>query len=727
MIPKNIKREHILKAIEKINVGSGIPKDRQSKKFQLSYKNKFYPPKYVISLANKYANEMELIPSEFSGGQESNGFLVGLGFNIVEPRVSKPKTPHPRIEKVEEYRHDERCSECKNTIIEMFRKIYGIVKVDYKIKIPARIEEYADKPYYRYLKKILVILENYRGKRDFIRLKTLHRCDLYVPNPGFVVELDESQHFTAARKLSLSCYPKNLNLGFDIRRLKELCERIDAKDNNPIYRDEQRAWYDTLRDFLPLIKGLNPTIRLFMQDFQWCILNPEKPSDVKRFKSLIAIEQKHANDGDQMRFVLCVPVGKQSDKHRVKYKTDVAKFARSEGADLVVFPEAYLGNCKYEGAVDEVKKLAEELESAVLTGVSTEEGYQLAIFCNPKPKTGETRVHRYIKHSSAKKLAYKWPEYKGKDDSMFNPIILRQRKIGVMICHDMFFPLITHNLVKRGAEILIDLTGGNVKFQKWNDIIRGRSLEIEGPFLCTMGGHRVNKSGKKSSCIVYERGRKVPFLIQQNGKTEERLEGPRPPGFAMVSVPSDSTISENEDQPFSNKNYSDIIVSFDKGRKADLEIIKISDEIKISSYGKVLHPDVDDWRRVEKEGIIGLLILPLINIKDRSQILKKKPQSRVDFHFVLYAGKKSEYLANSDLVALAKLRAIENRVGVLILTDETREALKTNNYKNIQRFKEQNGTFGFDKNNLKGPESIFTPGTGKGIPEKFKDEYFKLL
>ncbi len=55
MIPKNIKREHIIKAIEEIKKVR-IPEGRSSKKFLLEYNGEFYPPKYTISLANKYAN-----------------------------------------------------------------------------------------------------------------------------------------------------------------------------------------------------------------------------------------------------------------------------------------------------------------------------------------------------------------------------------------------------------------------------------------------------------------------------------------------------------------------------------------------------------------------------------------------------------------------------------------------------------------------------------------------
>jgi len=37
----------------------------------------------LISLANKFANGNELLPTEFSGGLETNNFLKKLGFEIV--------------------------------------------------------------------------------------------------------------------------------------------------------------------------------------------------------------------------------------------------------------------------------------------------------------------------------------------------------------------------------------------------------------------------------------------------------------------------------------------------------------------------------------------------------------------------------------------------------------------------------------------------------------------
>jgi len=81
MIPKNIGRNHILEAIGEIDI-AGTPKRRGLRKFVLLHEGKHYPPKYVVSQANRYANGAELDSSEFSGGKETNSFLERLGFEI---------------------------------------------------------------------------------------------------------------------------------------------------------------------------------------------------------------------------------------------------------------------------------------------------------------------------------------------------------------------------------------------------------------------------------------------------------------------------------------------------------------------------------------------------------------------------------------------------------------------------------------------------------------------
>lgn len=82
MIPENIGRDDVLRAIDEIDK-FGVPSRRDAKKYSVSYKGKEYPPKYVLTLANKYANGFELEPSEFSGGEMSHKFLKRLEFQIV--------------------------------------------------------------------------------------------------------------------------------------------------------------------------------------------------------------------------------------------------------------------------------------------------------------------------------------------------------------------------------------------------------------------------------------------------------------------------------------------------------------------------------------------------------------------------------------------------------------------------------------------------------------------
>jgi hypothetical protein len=257
----------------------------------LEYEGKYYPPKYIISLANKYANDRELDSSEFSGGKETNSFLRALGFKIVEISLDEKTVLKPSRERGRRQRsktsHDERCPKCKETIQKLLEKIYGRVEPKFKFEIGTHPEDLGNTKIYGKLKEIFVALQNHRGFKEFIKARTLPNCDFFVPSPGFVLEFDESQHFTLPRKIALEHYPKTLDLGFGITKWVTLCEKVNAKDNNPPYRDEQRAWYDTLRDFLPSIKGLKPTTRLFSKDFVWCSLDPNNPSDVEKFERFL--------------------------------------------------------------------------------------------------------------------------------------------------------------------------------------------------------------------------------------------------------------------------------------------------------------------------------------------------------------------------------------------------------------------------------------------------------
>jgi hypothetical protein len=87
-IPKNIKKEHVLKAIEKIDKEK-IPDNASSKFYDLIYNGKTYPPKLVLSYANTFVNGEALDRNTFDSVIAFK-ILRNEGFEIIE-KVKIPK------------------------------------------------------------------------------------------------------------------------------------------------------------------------------------------------------------------------------------------------------------------------------------------------------------------------------------------------------------------------------------------------------------------------------------------------------------------------------------------------------------------------------------------------------------------------------------------------------------------------------------------------------------
>ncbi len=73
--PHNIAKEHLLKAIEKIDK-EGIPKDGDSQYYDVIYNGNKYPPKLIVSYANLFANGEILDRNSFNGGLNTQCFIL---------------------------------------------------------------------------------------------------------------------------------------------------------------------------------------------------------------------------------------------------------------------------------------------------------------------------------------------------------------------------------------------------------------------------------------------------------------------------------------------------------------------------------------------------------------------------------------------------------------------------------------------------------------------------
>lgn len=88
-IPDNIAARHILKAISTINK-EGTPRLRNSYKYFVSCDSRLYPPKYLISLANLFANGELLNPNpKIFNTYMAQAYLTDLGFKVITKKNSK--------------------------------------------------------------------------------------------------------------------------------------------------------------------------------------------------------------------------------------------------------------------------------------------------------------------------------------------------------------------------------------------------------------------------------------------------------------------------------------------------------------------------------------------------------------------------------------------------------------------------------------------------------------
>jgi len=107
-IPTNIEKEHLLKAIEKIDL-EGITYETDSMYYDAKYNSKFYPPKLVVSFANIFANGTELDRNTFEGGINKPCFklLEKHGFEIVTKELDTLNSQEEIKKYLSHFKNDE--------------------------------------------------------------------------------------------------------------------------------------------------------------------------------------------------------------------------------------------------------------------------------------------------------------------------------------------------------------------------------------------------------------------------------------------------------------------------------------------------------------------------------------------------------------------------------------------------------------------------------------------
>ena len=516
MIPVLITKMHIAEAIRRIR-RDGVPPRRGARDYCLVTNGKHFPPKYTIAVAHQIATGKCLRPDQFSGGTESIRFLGSRGFRVVEctcggalhsrPVPTAPDSSGTNGRPVAPTRHSERCRECKIRIRELLERIYGTCRPNHRFRWPTDLTAYSGTSIHPALRNVASALEAFRGfaVSDFARSVMLAPCDFWIPQPGFVVEFDESQHFTYPRKIGLSAYPHEQPLGFSAKRWIGLCEHHDVKDNHPPYRDEQRAWYDTLRDLAPSLDRSQPTVRLYARDLIWCSLDPDNSDDRQRFSALLPRRRPPSSrtmtgtraaavrTASTVRVAMVFPrltrkasngvppSGHGAQRPVVPTATSFA----GEKVDFALFPEGYINSSDAKRSAS-LTKLASELGVPLLVGAIDEDSHATGrarqVLLRFEPDGSSSLL--YTKHSTAKGVAFEKPDW---EPSVMIPTFeLAGVSAGATICHDHYLGLLPRFLARCGARLWVNPSYQNVTDIKWSSILRLRAVENRFFALCTL-------------------------------------------------------------------------------------------------------------------------------------------------------------------------------------------------------------------------------------------------
>jgi hypothetical protein len=272
--------EHVRRACEMHDSGAAQPKRPVQSTFLL-FNGKTYPAKFIRGLAYRLATDVELDPNrDYAGGVETARFFRGFGLVTQQgpspipavPAAMGTAPPSPPAEpsppppgQTSSPASQRRREPQKEALAALLQCRFGAVTREAKfpwltVPPPDQMDSTVSAIHHA--------LREMRGHTTFASSGKSLCCDLFVPSERLIIEYDERQHFTVQRAKSLELYPPDLALGFDRQEWLTACHTTRATDATPPYRDEQRAFYDSLRDILAARNGVR-LVRLRDGTFDW--------------------------------------------------------------------------------------------------------------------------------------------------------------------------------------------------------------------------------------------------------------------------------------------------------------------------------------------------------------------------------------------------------------------------------------------------------------------------
>lgn len=690
-----ITREDVIKAIEIFLAEN--PKYPNSKSTFIIYNGEKLPAKHIRGMAYKVAYGKEISKNDFGGGMETVRFFERLGFEVLytakyvetntvikqkqldQKAINKAEIAQSRPLKAEKQVlmgkikiPSKGVIKQKNALQLLLNKMFNGDIVCEKtfpwLKTPDLIQgEYEN---------LYKALSEYRGDKAFAKRNVQLRCDFVCESEKLIIEYDERQHFTEARKISLLSY-LDIPVHFDRELWIRACNDIQAKDGQPVNRDEARAYYDSIRDIEASKHGYK-LIRIMHGQIDFEAIEAEES-----LKKLLNVEQEVKKDSKSLtKDSLKVALYLQTDE--LKNKVDFTKaieVVKKSNFDIFVLPE--FSYCHFHSLLtnSDIRKeedlnnifnaclnFSEEIGKAVILSSVDKYGIIFSVFANSFADETETTNALYIKHTKTSYSSFELENYRELSKSMFEPILFKGYRIGMTICYDCNHSLFSRMYGIKGVDIIINSTGGNGKVSTPHSYVYG-----------------FNPNGKE---------------LKPQNIMKKTTELNSPGGIYVYDTSLDDggtsqDTSLNQTKTF-NKNYH-------------IEI-PVAGVDKILSQSKILADGIYVYKLKDKNVIFCLVegndilkpekVLSLLYTKELKKISNKR-YIIVNKHKYI----EDEFFENKLSVVL-KVRSMENFCAVILESDNINQCYQCGKNRTSQVLLSRNMKFAIDLDRTSGPEAI---------------------
>ena len=705
----------------------------------LIYNGKKYPAKHIRGMAYKVHFGQEISKDDYAGGYETVRFFDKLGFKT--QYTHKSINTHP-AKKNRLNIKDKLINNPDDTVtVEPIKKAESSTELSEKIKIPTKgvieqknalqliLNKLCDgdvvcEKTFKWMKTPNIVsgeyqrlydaLSSYRGNKDFAKRNVTLRCDFVCESRKLIVEYDERQHFSEARRVSLLSYT-DVPLDFDRQLWIDACRDIHAKDNQPKDRDEVRAYYDSTRDIEAYKHGYR-LVRIMHGQVDF-----EKVGAVEELKEILGFnkggmpsELSYSESyDDHFKKSLKIGLYLQTDElyGDMKAFNSAMDIVRESDIDILVLPEiSYFPFLDIFNASDVLIKddvqllydkaidLSRDIGRAIVICNKDKYGTISSIFANAFATEEDTMYGIYIKHTMTDYSACEIENYTQIAEGLFEPILYKGHRIGMTICYDCNHSMFSRKYGLNGVDIILNSTGGNVVYDKWYKYNKVRAIENNCFTFVTMGGygeeanphnyvygftpegkemHPVLLNGKDSSRHNFSGGIYVYNTGENDGKAE-----------VDPSIEQEENVNKNIDIYVPASDIEGFI-KFGKQIADGLYLVKNKDSNVILCI-----VDGDDIIKPEKV-LKQLYADELKPIKNKRYVIINR-WNKVDMDYY-----------KTKLSVILKVRAMENYCAVILSSENLRKCYQCGNNRTAQVVKEDDGKFGIDLSRTGGPETIW--------------------